>query len=148
MISRMLAYGIVLTLVFCGYVQKSLAADIDKGPKDMVLQTTKDKASTPKPATFSHALHQVAYKCAECHHTQKDGKKSPYVEGMAIKKCEECHYKGSAMPNEDDDAKGIVKLDSFKNAAHARCRSCHDKIAKEKPEVKAKWKGCIPCHDN
>jgi len=147
MTNRMPAYVLVVTFILCGYVQKGLAADIDKGPKDMVLQTTKDKASVPKPATFSHGLHQAAYKCAECHHTQKDGKKSLYVEGMAIKKCEECHYTGSTMPSEDDEAKGIVKLDTFKNAAHARCRSCHDKVGKEKPEVKAKWKGCLPCHE-
>jgi hypothetical protein len=147
MINRTLVFGMVLTGVLFGYTHLGFAADVDKGPKDMVLQAIKDKASTPKPAKFSHAQHQVAYKCAECHHTQKDGKKSPYVEGMAIKKCEECHYTGSAMPDEDDEAKGIIKLDTFKNAAHARCRSCHDKVAQEKPELKAKWKNCAPCHE-
>jgi hypothetical protein len=147
MSSRTLVFVLIVTAVSWGNTRLGLAADIDKGPKDMVLQTTKDKASVPKPATFSHGLHQAVYKCAECHHTQKDGKKSPYVDGMAIKKCEECHYTGSTMPNEDDEAKGIIKLDTFKNAAHARCRSCHDKVGKEKPDVKAKWKGCLPCHE-
>jgi hypothetical protein len=147
MVNRMLVLAMVLTAVFFGYTRLNYAADADKGPKEMVLQAVKDKASTPKPAKFTHALHQAAYKCGECHHTQKDGKQSPYVDGMPIKKCEECHFTGSTMPSEDDEEKGIVKLDTFKNAAHARCRACHDKIAKEKPEVKAKWKNCLPCHE-
>jgi hypothetical protein len=147
MSSRMLVLGFILIAVSWGNVRTGLSAESNMGPKEMVLQATKDKASVPKPATFTHAQHQAAYKCAECHHTQKDGKQSPYVDGMAIKKCEECHYTGSTMPSEDDEAKGIVKLDTFKNAAHARCRSCHDKVGKEKPDVKAKWKGCLPCHE-
>jgi hypothetical protein len=147
MVMKTLVYGVALTIFICGYFHVGLAAEVNKGPKDMVLQATKDKASKPKPATFPHALHQAAASCAECHHTLKDGKKSPYVEGMAIKKCEECHYTGSAMPSEDDPAKSIVKLDTFKDAAHARCRSCHDKIKKDKPELKEKWKGCTPCHE-
>ena len=146
MSSRMSVFVLILTAVFWGNTHLGLTADIDKGPKDMVLQTTKDKASTPKPATFSHAQHQAAYKCAECHHTQKDGKQSPYVEGMAIKKCEECHFTGSKMPSESDEGKGIVKLDTFKDVAHARCRTCHTNEKEKKPELKEKWKGCLPCH--
>ena len=146
MSSRMLVLGLILTAVFWGNVQTGFTADINKGPKEMILQTTKDKATAPKPATFSHAVHQAAYKCAECHHTQKDGKQSPYVEGMAIKKCEECHYSGSAMPSEDDEAKGIFKLNTFKDAAHTKCRACHNKEKTQKPELKEKWKGCLPCH--
>ena len=147
MVRKVLVYVVVVVCVVCGYFYVSPAAEVNKGPKDMVLQTTKDKASKPKPATFPHALHQAAATCAACHHTQKDGKQSPYVEGMAIKKCEECHFTGSSMPNDDDPAKNIVKLDTFKDAAHARCRSCHDKIKKDKAELKEKWKGCLPCHE-
>jgi hypothetical protein len=65
---------------------------------------------------------------------------------MAIKKCEECHFTGSMMPSEEDEGKGIVKLDTFKDAAHARCRTCHNKEKSQKPELKEKWKGCLPCH--
>ena len=146
MISRTLIFGMVVTAVFLFSVNTGSTAESNKGPSEMVLETTKDKASTPKPATFSHAQHQAAYKCAECHHTQKDGKQSPYVEGMAIKKCEECHFTGSKMPSESDEGKGIVKLDTFKDAAHARCRTCHTNEKEKKPELKEKWKGCLPCH--
>ncbi len=145
--SRALILEMVLTAIFWGSSPLCRAADINKGPAEMVLQTTKDKASVPKPAKFPHAVHQAIYKCAECHHTKKDGKQSPYVDGMAIQKCEDCHFTGSGMPSETDEAKGIVKLDTFKDAAHARCRVCHNKIKEEKPELKVKWKGCLPCHE-
>ena len=145
MTNRTLVFGVVSVFLLVG-LYAHLAVGADKGPADMVLQTTKDKASVPKSAIFPHALHQAAYACGTCHHTKKDGKQSPYVEGMTIQKCEECHFSGSGMPSEDDDAKGIVKLDSFKDAAHARCRACHNKEKAAKPELNAKWKGCLPCH--
>ena len=56
MSSRMSVFVLILTAVFWGNTHLGRTADIDKGPKDMVLQTTKDKASTPKPATFSAYL--------------------------------------------------------------------------------------------
>jgi hypothetical protein len=144
--NRPLVFGIVITAVLFGCARLGLSEDAGKGPEEMILQAVKDKEFTPKPAKFPHARHQAAYSCGECHHTLKDGKKIPHSEGMAAKKCEECHYTGSAMPNADDEDKGIIKLDTFKNAAHAQCRSCHDRASKIKPELKTRWKNCLPCH--
>lgn len=109
----------------------------DNGPADMVLQAEKDKAKKPKPAVFPHQQHQESFACAECHHSGKDGKQVAYTEGMEIQECETCHFTGSGMPK---------KLDTFKDAAHENCRSCHKATAKEKPELAEKFKGCMPCH--
>ena len=109
----------------------------DNGPADMVLQATKDAAKKPKPAVFPHAKHQDMATCADCHHGAKDGKQVAYTDGMEIQKCETCHYSGSGMDK---------KLDSFKDAAHVNCKSCHKAAAKEKPELAEKFKGCMPCH--
>jgi hypothetical protein len=147
MSSKGIFVGLVLLTFFLGYVHAGNAEET-KGPKEMTLQTEKDKASTPKPATFSHAQHQQAFQCATCHHSGKDGKQTPYVAGMPIQKCETCHYVGSAgMPTEDNSDQGIVKLDTFKDAAHARCRTCHNATKAKNPELKDKWKGCLPCHN-
>ena len=144
--SKSVFIGIMSVIFLLGCAHLSRADDMNKGPTEMVLQTTKDKASTPKPANFPHAVHQAAFPCATCHHTKKEGKQSPYVAGMPIQKCEDCHYVGSGMPSEDNTDKGIVKLDTFKDAAHARCKTCHNETKAKKPELKEKWKGCLPCH--
>ena len=109
----------------------------DNGPADMILQATKDKAKKPKPAVFPHKAHQDKLSCAECHHSAKDGAQVAYVEGQEIQKCETCHYKGSGMPE---------KLETFKDAAHQNCRECHKQVVKDNPDLKEKFKGCLPCH--
>lgn len=135
-------------LLLCSLViGAATAADVDKGPADMVLQAVKDKAKKAKPSAFPHAKHQEFLSCAECHHGGTPGNKTPYTEGMKIQKCEDCHYKGSDMPSKSDKEKGIVKLHTYKFAAHANCKTCHKKAAAEKPELKEKWsKKCSPCH--
>ena len=107
------------------------------GPAEMMLQAEKDKGKDPKPAVFPHAKHQDTIKCAECHHSAKDNKKEAYSEGLEIQKCENCHFKGSGMPK---------KLETFKGAAHTNCKSCHKEVVAKKPELKNKFKGCLPCH--
>ena len=109
----------------------------DNGPADMVLQAEKDKAKKPKPAVFPHKKHQEIAECGDCHHSAKDGKQIPYAEGQEVAKCESCHFKGSGMEK---------KLETYKGAAHANCKACHKEYVASKPEVKDKFKGCLPCH--
>lgn len=109
----------------------------DNGPTEMTLQATKDPAKKPKPAVFPHKAHQERLACAECHHGAKDGKQVAYIDGQEIQKCESCHYKGSGMPE---------KLETFKDAAHQNCRECHKQAAADNPDLKDKFKGCLPCH--
>ncbi len=127
---------------FClGLVSLSIA-DKHEGPETIVLKTTKDVAKKPRTVNFTHRAHQERLKndCSVCHHTKgDDGKQGPYVEGQE-KKCETCHYKGSGMAN--------AKVETFKKAAHARCKACHKKAKKENPELKTKWKKCLPCHES
>ena len=142
--------GVSVIACFCfGLVSLTTATDQKNGPEEIILKTTKDKAKKPKTVKFPHRKHQEQLKndCGVCHHGKdKDNKQTPYVKGMKIEKCETCHFKGSGMPSKKDKAKKIAKLDTFKDAAHVNCKSCHKKMKKEKPELKKKWKKCLPCH--
>ena len=128
---RILAAGAILA-VCCtvGWAPAALAAD--KGPAEIILQSTIDPAKTPKPATFPHGAHQARLECKTCHHSKgPDGKRIEFVEGQKIEKCETCHnIKAAGMPE---------KLNTFKGAGHALCQDCHKKT---KPEL-AK---CSVCH--
>lgn len=98
------------------------------GPADMVLKAEKGN----KPATFPHGAHQAKNPCSECHHSKDaDGKQAAYVEGQAIAKCATCH--NADMANE--------KLNSFKKAAHDRCKGCHKAMKAEGASTK-----CGTCH--
>lgn len=102
----------------------------DTGPAEMVLKTAEAK----KPAFFPHEKHQKmeGVTCGTCHHSKDDaGKQVAYTEGMAIQKCETCH--NADMANET--------LNSFKNAAHERCKNCH----KENKDKGAST-SCTTCH--
>ena len=121
--------ALVLGLCFTG---ASFASD-DKGPKEMTLESTIDKAKKAKPATFNHAKHQETLTCGDCHHSKDaDGKQVAYVEGQKVEKCESCHNKAAGI-----DA--TKKLSTFKDAAHANCKACHK--AKDKALAK-----CTVCH--
>ena len=121
----------VIFLCFAGIVIA------DNGPADMMLQAEKDKASKPKPAVFPHAKHQEIAECGDCHHGAADGKQVAYEEGQEIAKCESCHFEGTGMDK---------KIETYKNAAHENCKSCHKEVVAAKPELKDKFKGCLPCH--
>ena len=108
----------------------------EKGPADITLESTIDKAKKAKPAIFPHAKHQETLKCTDCHHGAADGKKVDYTDGMKIEKCESCHNKAAGMPK---------KLETFKAVAHKNCKGCHSDIAKADPSKKA-LKSCKACH--
>ena len=128
---------LVLGLCFTG---SSFASDKnEKGPAEMTLESTIDKAKKAKPALFPHEKHQKTMTCGDCHHGKDaDGKKVDYVEGQEIQKCESCHNKAAGMPK---------KLTTFKEAAHASCKACHKAKDKElgTPKDKALAK-CTVCH--
>lgn len=125
-----------LTFLACVAFTGSAFAS-DKGPAEMTLESTIDKAKKPKPAVFPHAKHQEKLKCAECHHSKgADGKQAAYTDGMKIEKCESCHNKAAGMPK---------KLETFKAVAHANCKGCHSDTAKADPSKKV-LKSCKTCH--
>lgn len=126
----------VLVLSSFGFVTLGLAAD--NGPAEIILKSTVDPAKKAKPAFFPHAVHQGNFDCATCHHAKgDDGKQVPYVEGQKIEKCESCHNKAavaSGMP---------TKLETFKKAAHERCKTCHKtRKAEGKNAGPTKCNGC------
>jgi hypothetical protein len=146
MFKKVLLYTAAFSFILVSSTAIADTGEIDKGPETILLETVKDKANKPKPSLFPHFKHQETFACGECHHSGTAGKQTPYVEGMKIEKCESCHYKGSGMPSKKDKAKNIAKLDTYKDAAHQNCKTCHKKIKAEKPELKKKWKKCLPCH--
>jgi hypothetical protein len=126
----------VLILSMFFFIGSGLAAD--KGPPELVLKSTVDPAKRAKFAFFPHAIHQGNFDCGTCHHGKSDdGKQVPYSEGMKIEKCESCHNKAavaSGMPKE---------LETFKKAAHARCKTCHKtRKAEGKNAGPTKCNGC------
>jgi hypothetical protein len=104
----------------------------DKGPTDIVLQSTIDPAKPPKPSVFPHGAHQSRLECKTCHHSKSaEGKRISYAEGQKIEKCETCHNtKVTGMPE---------KINTFKKAAHAMCQDCHKKNKTELAK-------CSVCH--
>lgn len=112
-------------------------AEVDKGPKEIVIVDKNSKK--PKPAKFPHAAHQKRVKCGECHHSKsKDGKQVAYKEGQKIEKCITCHT-GDMLK---DKVKGKTAL---QRAGHGNCLSCHKAEAKKDPKNK-KLKKCSTCH--
>jgi hypothetical protein len=116
----------VFALVLVLTVTNGVGIASDAGPAEMELKT----AAAKKPAKFPHKKHQDSFGCGECHHTQTDGKQSPYVEDMEIKKCITCHNKED-MSN--------PKLNTLKVAAHGLCKDCHKK---NKDTAPTKCSGC------
>ena len=119
-------------LLFVGISQ----ATDDKGPPELILKSTVDPAKKPKLAFFPHAQHQETFDCGTCHHSKDaEGKLVAYKEGQKIEKCDTCHNTKAGI-NE--------KLDTFKKAAHARCKECHKALKKEGKD--AGPTKCVGCH--
>ena len=91
---RILAAGAILA-VCCtvGWAPAALAAD--KGPAEIILQSTIDPAKTPKPATFPHGAHQARLECKTCHNTKAAGmpEKLNTFKGAGHALCQDCHKK-------------------------------------------------------
>ncbi len=121
----------VFAFVFSLAISNGVGVAADPGPADMVLKTAAGK----KPANFPHKTHQDTIACADCHHGKDaDGKQVAGTADGPFDKCESCHNKDMAN----------VKLNSFKLAAHANCKECHKKVAKEGKAAPTKCLGCHP----
>jgi hypothetical protein len=92
-----------------------------------------------KPVMFPHAKHQenakLTDKCATCHHTNVDGKRTP-VEGEAVAedgsaKCDSCHKEGFQN----------AKLAKWKDIGHGLCKDCHKAMKADGAPTK-----CNDCH--
>ena len=115
-------------------------AEVDKGPKEMILVNKNSKK--PKPSKFPHADHQKRIKCAECHHSKsKDGKQVAYKEGQKIEKCVTCHT-GDMLKSGPNKVKGKTAI---QRAGHGNCLKCHKAEAKKDPKKK-NLKKCSNCH--
>lgn len=128
---KQLIYGIVLACCCVVGCIGLASATAEKGPDEMILESTIDPAKAPKPAIFPHGTHQARMECGTCHHgVDADGNRIEYTEGLGIEKCESCHNSTAAMPK---------TLSTFKNAAHAQCIGCHRDTDKELAK-------CTVCH--
>ena len=128
---KLILSGALIALC-CAPCLLTTAMAADKGPAEITLESTIDGKAKPKPAFFPHGEHQSRLECGTCHHGKDaDGKQVPYVEGQKIEKCESCHNSNeAAMP---------AKVKTFMKAAHAKCKTCHQKSDK-------KLARCTTCH--
>ena len=140
MLKKVLACSVVSLFVFYG-AASFISAAVDAGPADITIVSSTSKK--PKPAVFPHKKHQETLKCAECHHSNADGKQVAYKEGQKIEKCESCHNKDVLAGK----TKGKLKLDTIKGAGHGNCLACHKEMAKKDPALKErKIDKCKACH--
>ncbi|MBI5528434.1 MAG: cytochrome c3 family protein [Deltaproteobacteria bacterium] len=80
--------------------------------------------------TFNHKAHADKVgqgKCNTCHHSSKG-------DGSDAKGCKECH---KAEKGEKDGK----EVPAMKDAAHKKCKGCHEKDAEKKAPTK-----CTDCH--
>lgn len=128
---KIIALSVVLCCSACGWSASRALHNVSPG--DLVLETDRHEKTT----IFPHDKHKLMYACAECHHGQDaEGRKTPYTEGMAIKKCGACHNAAAGMKNNT--------LNSFKKAAHVKCRGCHKKVDRTGKSAPTKCNGCHP----
>ncbi len=130
--------SVLSTLILSSFFFTAISLATDKGPAEIVLRSTVNPATKTKLAFSPHAIHQGNFDCGTCHHGKEDDSKQvPYTEGMKIEKCESCHNKANA-------ASGMPKeLETFKKAAHERCKECHKKRKAEgKNAGPTKCNGC------
>ena len=131
MTKKCILFSTIFAFVFTLTLAGGVCSATDPGPADMTLKTEAGK----KPSIFPHKKHQETMKCGDCHHlADADGKQKAYAEGDTIKKCASCHNADMANP----------KLNSYKLAAHANCKGCHKKAAKEGKNAPTKCAGCHP----
>jgi hypothetical protein len=72
----------VLVAFCCTPCSLSKATTADRGPQEIILQSTIDPAKPANPAYFPHGAHQGRLECKTCHHGMRaDGKRLSYVEG-------------------------------------------------------------------
>lgn len=87
-----------------------------------------------KPASFPHKEHQEKNDCSTCHHTSKDGVKTPLAKEEITKEaadCASCH----------NDSFANEKLRSWKDIGHGLCKDCHTKMKDDGAPTK-----CNDCH--
>jgi cytochrome c553 len=141
--SKWLAFLLVLMLVgFAAWVVG--AAEQQKTPDTVTLQSTLWPQVTKGPVTLDHKKHNQEYKvaCAECHHVYKDGK-NVWKEGDPVKKCQECHNEPTIQMEKKlppDQQKLNLKL-----AFHNNCQECHKKYKKDHADSKIPVT-CAGCH--
>jgi len=90
-----------------------------------------------KSARFSHPVHlNLGVACAQCHHDSEHqpltDKDIAAIENSLQLRCATCHNKDFSNP----------KLQSAKNAFHARCKECH----KQGVDGKIGPTKCKDCH--
>lgn len=91
-------------------------ADNNKGPDQVVIQSSMDTEKVAKPAYLPHRTHQWL-ECDGCHHGKgPGGKMVEYVAGQKIEKCETCHNSKAGMPE---------MITTLKRASHMLCMECH-----------------------
>ena len=112
---RFVARGAVLAWC-CTAGGVGLALAEDKGPVEVVIQSTLETEHGAKPAFLPHQAHQWL-ECEGCHHGKgANGNQLDYRAGQKIEPCESCHNSKTGMPE---------PLATLKRAGHALCLECH-----------------------
>ncbi len=108
--------------------QASAAAPAADAPDTVEIHSSVYTKYKQGPVEFSHKEHSETYKvkCAQCHHTWK--------EGEPVKKCEDCHKE-----------KKEGKTPKLEKAFHDNCKDCHKAYNKAQGSKDAPT-ACKDCH--
>ncbi|WP_285905742.1 cytochrome c3 family protein [Pseudodesulfovibrio pelocollis] len=99
-----------------------------------------------QPFILGHQETMDPKQCASCHHpeaTIDNFDHNGHAEDYAAGNCRACHHDASIEPTPQSCANchgGRTDIPSRKDAAHARCASCHDDL------FDAGVTGCATCH--
>jgi len=133
---KSLFIALVCAAVVCAMALPSFAAP--KAPKDMVYKAPAGITATQGPVAFSHAKHEKATKCQDCHH-KWDGK-SDKIGGCSGKGC---HDQATVK----EGSKDVSFKDAFHRASSKHsCVGCHkaNKAAGKTPNGPVA--PCTKCH--
>ena len=130
-IGLLVIFTMAATWMLAGIPAKTNAAGLKAPENEIIIEGEK------KSAKFSHPVHLgVGLDCVVCHHNSD---KQPLtaddiaaMENGDQLRCANCHNKDFANP----------ELRSIKDAAHARCKTCH----KEGVNGKTGPTKCTGCH--
>lgn len=102
-----------------------VAAEPDKGPEKITIDTNKSGKRVPDFGHWAHMEMEAVGGCTTCHHTIE--------EGETPKACGACHKD----PKDKDPETGAP---GFKDAFHDNCTGCHKK------QEDKKLRRCTTCH--
>ena len=126
-------------LIAAGFCLPAFAATEPTPEMKALIEKPMNMDRTPtekRHMVFNHSSH-AKVDCAFCHHKAAESG-TPYV-GCAEKGCHD-------ILDRKDKSEHSYYQAIHKKKVDKSCVGCHQKLAADNADLKAKFKGCNPCH--